>query len=387
MQLAVHLPNVWLVSGPGSLRVNFSQCYPRLATKPKDISRDSERRRFVVVMAVSEAPAVMKAWQYGKYGGGSSALEAVDNKPVPKPGNGELLIKIQAASVNPLDWKLQKGFLKPLLPGKFPCIPGTDVAGTVVEVGQGAGGKFSVGDRIVTALNVVYGGSLAEYAVAAPSVAAKLPLEVASPHAAGLPVAALTALQGLRSGGVRAFDGSYSGNVLVLAASGGVGHYAVQLAKIAGAFVTATCSAQNFDFVKGLGADEVLDYKTPEGQALASPSGKMYDIVLDGSSGSGVKEWNTVLPKLSPNGKVLALTPGMGAVATSVYHLLTFSSKRLIPMVCLPNAKDLEQMVTLLADGKVKTVIDSSFPLEKAPDAWAKSIDGHAVGKIVVTME
>lgn len=335
-------------------------------------------------MAASNPPATMRVWQYGSYGGGASALVLVTDKPVPKVTKGRMLIKIQAASVNPVDWKLQAGLLKPFLPSSFPSIPGSDVAGTIVEVGPGVPASFAVGDRVVAALNILAGGAFAEYGLAQPSVAAKLPNEVSLPDAASLPVAALSALQALRAGGMAALDGSYKGNVLIVAASGGVGHYAVQLAKLAGAFVTATCSPRNFDFVKGLGADEVVDYKTPEGQALASPSGKQYDIILDAS---GSTDWGVVHPRLAPGGRYLPLVPGFAAISTGIFHLLTFSSKRVLPFTCIPAAKDLELMVSLLASGKVKTVIDSSFPFEKAPDAWVRSIDGHAVGKIVVNME
>lgn len=336
-------------------------------------------------MAASGAPETMRAWQYSKYGGGASALVEVHDHPVPKPKKGELLIKVQAASVNPVDWKMQEGIMKPILPGKFPCVPGMDVAGTVVKAGAGVG-TLSAGDRVVGSTSFMYGGAYAEYAIVASKAAAKLPEEVSMPDAAALPVAAITAVQGLRAGGVRDFNGSYNGNVLVLNASGGVGHYAVQLAKAAGAFVTASCGARNAGFVKGLGADEVIDYKTPEGEALASPSGRLYDIILDGTSGKS-RDWGAVVSKLTQRGRFVPFTPAAGAGVLSLIQRLTFASKRIVTIFCVPNTEELDIVVGLLAAGKVKTVIDSSFPFEKAPSSWAKSIDGHAVGKIVVTME
>lgn len=337
-------------------------------------------------MADSNLPTTMRAWQYRKYGGGASGLEKVNDKPVPKPGKGKLLVRVHAASVNPFDWKVQDGVMKPFAPGKFPYVPGVDVVGTVMEVGPGAGGSFAVGDRIVSYLSIVDGGAFAEYGLAQAKVAAKLPGEVSSQDAAGLPVAAITVLQMLRACGIATLDGSYEGNVLVLGASGGVGHYAVQVAKLSGAFVTATCRARNFDFVKSLGADEVIDYKTPEGQAMASPSGKIYDIVLDCSPGAGAQGYNAVCSKLSQRGKFIVITPNLGVITKSVSQLLTFSSKRLLIVMCSPTAKDLEAVVALLAAGKLKTAIDTSFPLDKAADAWAKSIDGHAVGKIIISV-
>ncbi|KAG2255583.1 hypothetical protein Bca52824_074877 [Brassica carinata] len=311
------------------------------------------------------AEKLMHALQYESYGGGAAALKHVQ-VPVPSPKANEVLLKLEATSLNPVDWKIQKGMIRPFLPRKFPCIPATDVAGEVLEVGSGVK-NFKAGDKVVSVLSHLTGGGLAEYAVASEKLTVKRPQEVGPAEAAALPVA---------------LDGTgKQANILVTAASGGVGHYAVQLAKLGNAHVTATCGARNIDFVKSLGADEVLDYKTPEGAALKSPSGKKYDSVIHCANGI---PFSTFEPNLSENGKVIDITPGPSAMWTFAVKKITMSKKQLVPLLLIPKAENLEFMVNLVKEGKVKTVIDSKHPLSKAEDAWAKSIDGHATGKIII---
>ncbi|KAI0492646.1 hypothetical protein KFK09_026922 [Dendrobium nobile] len=217
------------------------------------------------------AGKTMHAVSYSAYGGGAAALKHVE-VPVPSPKKDEVLLKLEAASLNPVDWKTQKGNLRPLFPPRFPFIPVTDVAGEVIEVGS-AVKSFKAGDKVVSMLIFMKGGGLAEYAVASSSLTVHRPPEVSPAEGAGLPIAASTALQALKSAGAK-FDGTEKSlNILITAASGGVGHYAVQLAKLANLHVTATCVARNIDLVKSLGADEALDYKSRDGEILHSPSG------------------------------------------------------------------------------------------------------------------
>ncbi|VAH47093.1 chloroplast envelope quinone oxidoreductase homolog [Triticum dicoccoides] len=327
-------------------------------------------------------PATMRAVQYDACGGGAAGLKHVE-VPVPSAKKNEVLLKLQAATINPVDWKIQKGDLRPLLPRRLPFIPVTDVAGVVVDVGPGVKG-VTVGDQVVAMLNSFNGGGLAEYAVASANLTVKRPAEVSAAEGAGLPIAAGTALQALRSIGAK-FDGTGKPlNVLVTAASGGVGLYAVQLAKLANLHVTATCGARNMDLVKSLGADEVMDYRTPEGASLQSPSGRKYDGVVHCTVGVS---WSFFQPLLSDAGRVIDITPNLSAILTSALHRVTFSKKRLVPLLLSPNKADLEFLVGLLKEGKLKTVIDSKFPLSDAGKAWQSSIDGHATGKIVVEME
>ncbi|KAG5567221.1 hypothetical protein RHGRI_002695 [Rhododendron griersonianum] len=135
--------------------------------------------------------------------------------------------------------------------------------------------------------------------------------------------------------------------------------------------------------VKSLGADEVLDYKTPDGATLRSPSGRKYDAVIHCATGI---PWSTFEPNLSGNGKVIDLAPGVSTMMTFALKKFTCSKKRIVPLLYSPKGENLEYLVKLVKEGKLKTVVDSKYPLSKAEDAWAKSIDGHATGKIVVEL-
>lgn len=226
------------------------------------------------------------------------------------------------------------------------------------------------------------GGGLSEYAVAKENLTVPRPPEVSATDAASLPVAALTAHMALTQSAEVKLDGSGPHkNILITAASGGVGHYAVQLAKLGNTHITATCGARNIELVKSLGADEVLDYQTPEGAALKSPSGKSYDAVIHCAPAF---PWSVFEPNLSENGKVIDITPGPRAMWTFAVKKLTFSKKKLVPLLLIPKNENLKYLVELVKEGKIKTIIDSKYSLSKAADAWSKSIGGHATGKIIV---
>nr|CAB3457499.1 unnamed protein product [Digitaria exilis] len=329
----------------------------------------------------------MRALQYEKYGGGAEGLKHVE-VPVPSPKKGEVLLKLEAASINPIDWKIQKGMVRPFLPKKFPFIPVGDISGEVVELGTGVT-NLKPGDKVIS-ISFPTGGGLGEYAVAPASLTVSRPPEVSAAEGASLPTAASTALQQLNAAGVSTFDDGGSGddknvpkNILITAASGGVGHYAVQLAKLAGLHVTATCGARNLGFVSSLGADEVLDYKTPEGAKLRSPSGRKYDAVAHCATGT---PWSTFAPVLAEHATVVDVTPGIAAAARSFLQKVTFAKQRLVPLVLMPKKEEMEWLVEITRQGKLKTVIDSRYPLSRAQEAWAKSMEGHATGKIVVEM-
>lgn len=323
----------------------------------------------------------MRAVQYSTYGGGAQALQHVEI-PVATPKKGELLVKLEAASLNPVDWKMQKGMLRPLLPLKLPFFPVTDVAGEVVQVGPGVK-DFKPGDKVVSMLNVLKGGGLAEYAAAPLKTTVKRPPEVLQ-EAAGLPIAGLTALQAVRDFAGIKLDGSSEGvNLLITAASGGVGHFALQLAKLGNAHVTATCGARNIELVKKLGADEVLDYKTPEGASLTSPSGRKYDAVIHCASNI---TWSTFEPNLSTSGKVIDITPNFKSFLTSITKKVTFSKKQLLLLVLIPRAENLALLVDLVKEQKLRIIVDSMYSLAKAEDAWAKIMNGHATGKVIVNI-
>ncbi|XP_010243449.1 PREDICTED: putative quinone-oxidoreductase homolog, chloroplastic [Nelumbo nucifera] len=328
------------------------------------------------------AKKVMHAVRYEGYCDGATGLRYAE-VPVPSPKKDEVLLRMEAASLNPADYKIKKGMARPFLPCKFPFVPATDVAGEVVDVGSGVK-DLKAGDKVVAMLGFSVGGGLADFVVAHKTLTAKRAPEVTAAEAAGLPMAALTAHQALTICAGIKLDGNSSGkpaNILVTAASGGVGHYAVQLAKLGNAHVTATCGARNIELIKSLGADEVLDYKTADGAALRSPSGRKYEAVIHCATGI---PWSTFEPNLSDNGKVIDLTPGPSALLTFVFKRLTFSKKQLIPMFVCAKKENLEFLVGLMKEGKLKTLVDSKYPLSNAEDALAKCIDGHATGKIIL---
>ncbi|KAJ1689890.1 hypothetical protein LUZ63_014045 [Rhynchospora breviuscula] len=335
---------------------------------------------------------MMQAVQYFSYGGGPDALK-LSEVPVPKPKENDILVKVEAASLNPIDWRIQEGILRapkllsilplpiPFVDCKFPFTPGVEVAGEVIDVGTNVK-TVKKGDKVVSLLNFLNGGGLAQYAIAE-SFTAVRPSGSCAAEYAGLPVAGVTALQILKSIGAK-FDGTGGKhNILITAASGGVGLYLVQLARLAGLHVTATCGARNMDLVRSLGANEVLDYKTPEGQQLASPSGKLYDSVINCVPNT---EWSSTLEaNLTSDGKVIEVTPTPVTMARYWIKKLVRSNKLEVFML-KSDREDLEFMIKLVNQGSIRTVLDSTYALDKAEEAWKRCMSGHATGKIIVEM-
>ncbi|XP_010532917.1 PREDICTED: putative quinone-oxidoreductase homolog, chloroplastic [Tarenaya hassleriana] len=312
------------------------------------------------------AGKLMHAVQYERYGGGVAGLKHVQI-PIPSPKRDEVLIKLEAVSLNPADWKIQKGLLRPFMPRKFPFIPATDVAGEVVGAGPGVH-KFKAGDKVVAFFNPFTGGGLAEYAVVSENRTVARPEEVQPHQAAGLPIAGLTALMAITQSAGLKLDGPDPNDP-------------VQLAKLANAHVPATCGSRNIDLVRSLGADEVLDYTTAEGATLASPSGRKYDVVIHCANGIA---FSRLEPRLSENGRVICVNADARTMWDYAVKTITLSKKKLVPLVMIPKAENLETMVNLMKEGKIKTVIDSRHELSKAEEGWAKCMDGHATGKIIV---
>ncbi|XP_004292352.1 PREDICTED: putative quinone-oxidoreductase homolog, chloroplastic [Fragaria vesca subsp. vesca] len=268
------------------------------------------------------AAELMHAVLYDSYGGGPSSLKHVQ-VPIPTPKKNEVLLKLEAASLNPGDCKIQKGQARPIFPRKLPHIPVTDVAGEVVELGEDVK-NFKVGDKVVAMPSYGYGGGLGEFAAANAEMVVARPSEVSAADGAGLPVAALSAHWALTKDAEIKLDGTDEPkNILITGASGNVGLYAVQLAKLGNAHVTATCGARNIELVKS-------------------------------------------------------------SLFTFVLKKLTFSKKTLVPLIISLKGENLDFLVKLVKEGKLKTVIDSTFPLSKAEEAWAKRLDGKNTGKIIV---
>jgi len=284
-----------------------------------------------------------------------------------------VLIQIRAASVNPLDWHFLMG--KPLLVRMFsgllaPKQPilGADIAGTVEAVGTGVT-SVRQGDEVFGTTGK--SGSFAEYASVRAANVTRKPTNLSAEEAAAAPVAALTALQGLRDNG-RIRSGQ---RVLINGASGGVGTYAVQIAKSFGADVTGVCSARNADLVLSLGADRVVDY----GRDDFTRGGTRFDLIFDLVGNRSLGDCRRAL---AAEGIYVAIA---GAPSRTIWMSMT-GGKRMVSMITHPNPTDLGIVRDLLESGKVRSVIDRKYPLSDAADAIRYVMDGHARGKVVLTI-
>ncbi len=290
-------------------------------------------------------------------------LELVDTDP-PVPKKGEVLIKVRAASVNPLDWRLKSHR------------PGVDLAGEVASVGN-AVTRFRPGDA-------VFGlgkGAFAEYARARESQLAAKPESVTFEQAASLPIAGLTALQGLRDKGKLA-PGQ---KVLINGAAGGVGTFAVQTAKILGAEVTGVCSTRNVEMVRSLGADAVVDYTQ---QDFAQET-KRYDLVLDNVGNRSLSDLRRVL---TPQGQcVLVGAPKQwGPILRGLLDAIVRSfilRQNFLFFIARAKPEDLETLSSFVPTGRMHPVIDRRYPLSNTGQAIAYVEEGHARGKVIITLD
>ncbi|MGW7366599.1 NADP-dependent oxidoreductase [Streptomyces sp. NPDC054841] len=308
----------------------------------------------------------MKAISYRRYGG-PEVLE-YGELPEPKVGPDSVLVKVRAAAVNPVDWKLREGYLDAVLDAVFPVIPGWDVSGVVVQPGASVP-EFAVGDEVMGYVreDFLSRGTFAEYVAAPVRTLARKPRNLSFEEAAGMPLAGLTAYQVLTQAlGVRQGD-----TLLVHAAAGGVGSMAVQLARHFGARVIGTASEPSHEHVRDLGAEPVTygEGLTERVRALA-PEG--VDAVFDTIGG----ETLTVSAELLAKGGRLASISD--AAVTTLGGRYVFVR---------PNTADLYRLSELAEEEVISVHVARSFPLEKAADAHRLSQEGHARGKIVVTVD
>lgn len=301
-----------------------------------------------------------------EYGGKEKLAEA--KVSLPELGADQVLVKVAATSINPIDWKLREGYLKQMFPWSFPIILGWDVAGEIVEVGQKVK-DYHVGDRIFARPETTRFGTYADYTIVDSNLLAPVPESIAFTEAAAVPLAGLTALQALFDhGSLKAGE-----KVLIHAGAGGVGTYAIQLAKNAGAYVITTASPRNHELVKKLGADEVIDYHTTDFEEVLTDIDLVFDTMggeIQKKSFSVLKEHGRLISVLSIEDETLAATKQIEAKAI---WLRT-------------NKEQLSELAKLMADGKLVSVIGETFPLTRQGvyDAHALSETHHAVGKIVL---
>ncbi len=310
----------------------------------------------------------MKAVVIHEYGSADVLRYEEVEAPIIKPD--ELLVKVHAAGVNPVDWKIRKGMLKVITGNKFPIIIGFDLAGVVLQVGSQVTG-FQVGDNVYGSLGVP-GGAYAEIAAVPQKVAAVKSTNISFEEAAALPVAALTALQSLRDKA----NIQRSQSVLINGASGGVGIFAVQIAKALGAEVTGVCSSKNIDFVKSLGADLTIDYTTDD----FTKNQVQYDIVFDAV---GKQTFDNCKKVLKPNGVYITTLPNLQNIVAIALTTI-FGSQKAKFILAQPNTADLLYLNELIDAGKLRVVIDCTYPLKELAAAHIYSESERAKGKIVI---
>jgi len=294
---------------------------------------------------------------------GDASVIRDEDIPRPVPGPGEVLIQVAATSFNPSDLGLRRGLLRSAFPLDLPCTLGGEVAGTVVEVGGGVH-TFAVGDRVIGRT----GGAAAEYVTAPADTVVAAPTTIPLAHAAAIPIAGVTAWQA-----VFEHAGITSGQrVLVNGAGGGVGGFAVQLAKHAGAHVIATASPRSTEVVRRLGADQIIDYTlTPLADALDEPVDAILNLVV-----ASARQAATLMSMVRPGGVVVSVTVPVKAPAGSAVTAVHFVTRN--------DTDHLAALVTLVDAGVVRVDIAASRPLTDLASVHRDAESGHLRGKTVL---
>jgi alcohol dehydrogenase len=334
----------------------------------------------------------MLAWQAMAYGPPARVLE-LRSVPCPHPGPGELRLRVEAASLNPIDYKLIGGELRRLIPLRFPVTPGFDACGTVDALGEGVD-AFRLGERVFVRASRDTLGAFAQHSVQPVAFVARAPRWISGSAAASLPLVALTAVQGLVDR-ARAEPGQH---ILVHAGAGGLGSFVVQYARHLGLRVDATCSSRNAAFVHELGAQEAIAYDREDYR----DRGARYDIVFDSLGGAHTLDAFAVL---KPGGVVVSVAgppdeemvmrfargwatrQAMRWMGRKVRAAARARQARYFRFLTESNGEQLAQVAALVDAGSIHPVVDSVFPFEQAPAAFAKLMDGHARGKIVLDFD
>ncbi len=315
----------------------------------------------------------MKAVAINEFGG-SDKLEVMD-LPCPEPGADEVLVQVKASGVNPVDWKIREGWFKDFFPHEFPLILGWDAAGTVASVGENVR-KYKAGNDVYAYCRKpeIKEGAYAAYI--------RLPLENVAPkpermsfeEAASVPLAALTAYQALFD----AADLQPGETVFIHAASGGVGTFAVQLAKDHGAYVIGTASAKNHEYLRELGADVPIDYHTQDlADIVCNQEQRRADVVFDCIGGGALSESQKLTKAGSRN---------VSIVDTDAVQNLKDADKHAQFVFVEPNAEQLSRITHMIDSDRITTTISATYPLEEAVKAHEQIASGHTRGKIVLVV-
>ena len=307
--------------------------------------------------------ATMNAVYIHKFG--SPDVLTVENVSMPEPAEDEIVIKVEAASVNPVDYKIRSGKYPSVREDQLPKVLGRDVAGIVQAVGAGVS-KFRAGDAVYAMLGRESGG-YAEFAVAKEDEAAPMPSKLDFVDAAAVPLAALTAWQGLFDEG----DLKSGQRVLIHGGAGGVGHFAVQFAKAKGAWVATTVSSEDIEFARDLGADQVIDYKTQKFENELEPVDLVYDLIAGETQD---RSWKVV----KDGGAIISTLKEPDQAKAKEHNV------RVAHYMAEPNADELEEITRLIDAGKVKPVVEATFPLAQAAKAHEHMEHDHIQGKVVL---
>jgi NADPH:quinone reductase-like Zn-dependent oxidoreductase len=314
----------------------------------------------------------MKAYYSTAYG--SLKASVYGDLPDPVAGPRQLLVEIKAVSINPVDWKIRRGDARLLTGFRFPRIFGTDFAGIVRETGSGVT-AFRQGQWVYGSQSIFFDrrGALAELRAVNVKNVRLIPDGMSFIEAASLPIAALTALNGMRKCGV-----GKGAEVLVNGGTGGVGHFAIQIGKASGAKVTVTCSQTNAELARKLGADETIDYGT--GELFAT--GKKFDAIFDAFGHMKAWQASRLLKRKGTYASTLFIPPPY----LSMILIRVFFSKKLVSSNIRSQDEDWHELEKLYAEGHLRPVIENIFPLDRASDAFDLAMNGGFRGKIIVTV-
>ena len=310
----------------------------------------------------------MKAAIFNEFGGPEKVKTGIIE--LPELQEGEVLIRMKAAGVNPVDAVISKGYYKDMMPHSFPVIPGWDICGVVEQRGHAAR-RFKVGDEVYAYARrpEVKWGSFAEFMIIPDSYLAKKPINLSPEEAAGIPLAGLTAYQSLYEAG-KLQDGQ---TVLIIGASGGVGSFAIQLAKAKGAKVIGVASGKNHTYMKDLGADYTVDYrKNHIGEAAKEIFPEGVDLIFDCTSGESLQQ---SLMALKPTGKLVSILNQGEDLSPEINFQFVFVE---------PNAFQLDHLKMLAEAGRVKVHVSQTYSLSEAAEALKQITSLHTTGKIVI---
>lgn len=311
----------------------------------------------------------MKAVKYDRKSPGKLTYTEVE-KPI--PNENEILVQVHSVSINAADYRMIQFGIPPKKK-----IFGSDVSGIVESVGSGVK-NFAQGDEVIGILSDFGFGGFAEYAAAPEAAFMRKPNEVSFDDAAALPMAAVTALQAMRDKG-NIKEGQ---QVLIVGSSGGVGTYAVQLAKHFGAIVTGVCSTKNVEQTRMLGADSVIDYKEVDISTLKT----RYDLILGINGNYPLRIYKKLL---NPNGKYVMVGGSLTQIFKSLLFgwILSFGSRKMYSHTAKSDVEDLKIIVKLASEGKIKSVIERSYMLQETPEAFQYIKEQHTKGKIVIKVK